>query len=139
MRQDADYNRIGASLRKGKLFVKMTCQKAYILAKTLEDAGQDLLLKETFLPVGKIQRAIAFAGSAEDWEEDLRVLGSCSTDEKDPSGVIRELASAVRAGLANESYVDWIDRTGGPAPKVPASDALEKENHEGPYRDIPLQ
>jgi len=123
-RQDSRWTEISASLRKGKLYVKMPRVKVILLIEALDAEEQDLLRKEIL----ESDKAFVFYGSTDDWNEDLitlKTVGSSNFIKETPSltMVIQELILAVEAGLRNEDRVDWVSRTGGP-PKEDL-DALE--------------
>ena len=112
--EDSKWRECSASLRKGTLYVKMPRVKAIILVRMLGVEKQDLLRKR-ILESGK---AFVFCGSTDDWNKDLLTLKSLRN-----SAVVSELVLAIKAGLRNEVWVDWISRVNGPPRED--SDALE--------------
>jgi hypothetical protein len=103
--QDSQWTEISASLRKGKLYVKMPRGKVDTLIKALFDEQKDLLKKEVL----ESAKSFVFYGSTDDWNEDLMTLKELNSSE-----TVTELILAVEAGLRNEAWVDWVSRVGGP-------------------------
>ena len=113
--QDPKWTEVSASLRKGKLYVKVPHFKVPVLIQALLAAEEDLLSKEIL----ESTKAFVFYGPTDDWNEDLTTLRSMKTQDL----MVVEFALAIEAGLRNEAQVDWISRAGGPPPEV--LDALE--------------
>jgi hypothetical protein len=125
-----------ASLRKGTLYVKMPREKVILLVEALAAEKQDLIRKEIL----ESRKAFVFYGSTDDWNEDLvtlEALGSSGFVRETPSliTVVKEVITAVKAGLRNEAEVDWILRIGGPPREE--RDVLESLS-EGPEETFTL-
>lgn len=108
MNQDPRWHEISASLRSGKLWVKLPRERCTRVVNALNQAGEDLLRKETY----ENGKSFFFVGSIDDWNEDLLTLEKATL--KDPTGALREFTAAVAAGLRNDPEVDWVARIGGP-------------------------
>ena len=104
--QDPRWTEISASLRQGKLYIKMPREKVAPLLEALGAENQDLYLKEVL----ESPKAFVLYGSTDDWNKDLITLKGLK-----PSVVVTELVLAIEAGLRNEDQVDWISRIGGPS------------------------
>ena len=120
---DQWWNKISASLRQGRLYVKMPREKVISFVAELAQVNQDLLWKETY----ESDKAFVFSGSTDDWKEDLQVLKAL-----EPQAVVQELIAAIEAGLRNEPQVDWISRIGGPPREEDAALENLEENDRRP-------
>lgn len=114
LHQDPRWSEASASLRKGKLYVKLSREKTLLLVAALTKQHKDLGEKETL----ESPKSFVFADSTDGWNEDLVVLKGL-----EPAASIQEIILAIEAGLRNDAQVDWISRVGGP-PREPI-DALE--------------
>ncbi len=112
--QDPRWTEISASLRKGKLYVKMPREKVKPFLEALEAESQDLYLKEVL----ESPRSFVLCAPVDDWNQDLITLKDLR-----PSVVVTEFILVLEAGLRNEDLVDWIARIGGPPRED--SDTLE--------------
>jgi hypothetical protein len=109
------------------------------LVKALEAAGEDLLLKKVYWNNESKYQPFVFVGPVEDWKEDLETLIPLSNDERDPTGIIREFHFILSLGLIDNPEVDWVARTGGPAPKASVSSAAPTQSvHVELDRDVPI-
>jgi hypothetical protein len=104
-RQDPNWSEVSASLRKGKLYVKMPRVKVLLLVAELTKQSQDIGVKD----VHESTRSFVFVDSPDGWNQDLVVLRGM-----EPTATLQEVVLAVEAGLRNEDRVDWISRIGGP-------------------------
>lgn len=105
LHQDPRWSEVSASLRKGKLYVKMSREKTLLLVHALTTQHKDLGEKETL----ESARAFVFADSTDGWNQDLAILKGMV-----PSATLQEIILAIEAGLRNDAQVDWVSRVGGP-------------------------
>ncbi|MBD3261604.1 MAG: hypothetical protein GF334_07985 [Candidatus Altiarchaeales archaeon] len=127
MKLDPHWRQFAASRRDGDVFVKMPRSKARGLAlvwSVLQEKHPELKEKEDlksffdFLAGEEEAAAQAFFPSVFYQQE----LSGCEKDastlqlleDKDSTGLIKELRSALLKGMKNDPAVDWIARVGGP-------------------------
>ncbi len=133
MQQDGQHLSIGASLRKGQLYVKVPYSKTVVLVKALEAACEDLLRKTIHWTNASRHQPFVFVGTVEDWKEDLETLSKLGAGS---IGIIWEFRFVISLGLGNHPDVDWVARTGGPSPAVVK--APKRSDDGKPDRDVPV-
>jgi hypothetical protein len=104
-RQDPQWQEASASLRKGKLYVKLSRAKTLLLVAEMTRQNKDIGEKDVL----ESPKSFVFADSTDGWNQDVAVLKGM-----EPSATVQELILAIEAGLRNEAQVDWISRVGGP-------------------------
>lgn len=135
IRQDPRWKEISASLREGKLFVKLPHFKALLLRDSLlktihllsNDEYKELAKTKDYLEKYSVwlteemdmafvarqpsvfYRAILTVAAA-----DAEHLGKVV--HLDPTGRLSEFHAVLEAGLRNDPEVDWIARVSGPSP-----------------------
>lgn len=115
--QDPNWKRISASLRDGKLYVKMPKTKALTLVRVLINLGLDFRTKEIY----ENSSSFVFSGSIEDWQKDLKDLSESAriamqegATSPSSGAILVELRKSVSKGLDSDPDVDWILRVNGP-------------------------
>jgi len=112
-RTDPQWKKIGASLRKNKLYLKIPRLNAIQLVAELggPKATDYSRQTEVFLreQISQTKHVVLFLeiGADEAWK-DLEMLSDFDTP------VVQDYCWAIRAGMANSYAVDWIARVGGP-------------------------
>jgi hypothetical protein len=136
--QDPRWREISASLRKGKLFVKMPISRAWMLTVVLRtalgkcDEALDPIkyLKEDLLGflVREIDgarelehRSIFYQVPEETGRKDVALLRE-HLEPSDNTHEIRYFCEVLEAGLNGNPGVDWISRVGGPKSSTPSLD-----------------
>lgn len=113
MRNDPEWQKISASLRKGELYLKMTPEAALDLSlrirtarvEELEDL-QTLLREEAQLSREKGYRAACFIFDTPTASRDIAALEKIPN----PGGRLPEFIRALRGGLEGDPELDWIAR-----------------------------
>jgi len=105
LHQDPRWAEVSASLRKGRLFVKISKEKTLLLEHALTEQHKDLGEKETL----ESAKTFVFTDSIDGWNQDLAILKGMVS-----SAILQEIILAIEAGLRNDAQVDWVSRVGGP-------------------------
>lgn len=121
--QDPGYARVSASRRKGKLYVKATLEKVVVFIGALIKSGEDLLRKEIYHDQDSRSQTFVFAGSVEDWQEDLQTLAVVAA--QDNTGMVEMFRTVIELGLESDPAVDWIARVRN---ADPPQDSAQIEN-----------
>ena len=125
---DPRYQEFSASLRQGKVFVKMPCSKASMLVafwgairpacrEEVQTGLQDLfdLLKQEFTDSQEYQLRSVFYQLPQDLcQKDIDLL--CEAEKQDLTGIFRMFRETLEKGIHNDPLVDWISHVGGPVP-----------------------
>ena len=143
---DPDWQQFAASLRKGRIYVKMPVGKARalgmiweVLSKSfamptpeLKTKMDDLIKLVTDEAVGSQTygiKSVFYMVSAEECRKDIEVLDYLA--EEDATGVFRAFMDALEGGLRSDPAFDWITRVGGPS-----SHPFEALQRDSDYVDI---
>ena len=146
-RLDPKWNEFAASLREGKLYVKMPIAKARALGMVWEvlrqkdDSGEHadqieemlaLLLDEAIESSTYGISSVFYMVPEDQGKEDLKAVSGVAG--KDASGVFQLFQEALEKGLAADLSVDWIERVGGP--RAPSAETSEIDIS---FESLPLE